>query len=332
MVRTMAEEIWVLAEQWRGRISEATFEVLALGREVADALGAGLQAVLLGHGMANLAGALGAADAVLSVDHAALAEPSPEVCAQVLAHLIRERQPRGLMIPMTNVSMETGSLVAAHLHLPFVNFCTDVRVTDGRLQARCLLYAGKIEATVAPAATPAIFGVLPGSRSPEEGLAERTPAVVDISLDLPEAPLAQFRGYIEPEAGGVDITQQDILVSVGRGIQRQENVGLAEDLAHALGGAVCGSRPVIDQGWLPLSRQVGRSGMLVKPRLYLALGISGAPEHVEGMKNSGLIIAINSDLAAPIFSVAHVGVAADLFDVVPLLVERVKALKGRQAA
>lgn len=138
----------------------------------------------------------------------------------------------------------------------------------------------------------------------------------------------RFKKYIEPEAGDVDITQQDVLVAVGRGIQSQDNLALAEELAKALGGAVCGSRPVIDQGWLSLSRQVGKSGMTVKPKLYLALGISGAPEHVEGMKNSVLIIAINTDPRAPIFNFAHYGIVADALDVLPALTAAARARKG----
>ena len=134
-------------------------------------------------------------------------------------------------------------------------------------------------------------------------------------------------GYEEPAAGDIDITQQEVLVSVGRGLQGEANLDLAEELAEVLGGAVSGSRPAIDMGWLPMTRQVGKSGMQVKPKLYLALGISGAPEHVEGMKDSTLIIAINSDAGAPIFNVAHFGVAEDLLEVVPVLIDKAKERK-----
>jgi electron transfer flavoprotein alpha subunit len=136
-----------------------------------------------------------------------------------------------------------------------------------------------------------------------------------------------LKRYLEPEMGAVDITQQEVLVAVGRGIQSKDNLELAEELAATLGGAVCGSRPVIDQGWLPLARQVGKSGMQVRPRLYLALGISGAPEHLEGMRGSDLIVAVNTDPAAPIFNEAHYGVVADALDLVPVLTDRIKAAK-----
>jgi len=143
-----------------------------------------------------------------------------------------------------------------------------------------------------------------------------------------EAPKVVFKRYLEPEAGDVDITKQNVLVGVGRGIQTQDNVQLAEDLAQVLDGAVCASRPVIDQGWLPLSRQVGKSGMSVKPRVYLALGISGAPEHWEGMQNSQCIIAVNTDPKAPIFDGAHYGVVGDVLELLPVLTDKLKARKG----
>jgi electron transfer flavoprotein alpha subunit len=135
----------------------------------------------------------------------------------------------------------------------------------------------------------------------------------------------RFQQLIQPEGGDVDITAQEILVSVGRGIQSADNLPVVEELAHALGGALAASRPIVDSKWLPRTRQVGKSGVKVKPKLYLAVGISGAPEHIEGMKDAELIVAINSDSNAPIFSYAHYGVVGDLFDIVPALTAKVKA-------
>lgn len=318
----MAGPICVLAEQWRGGLSETTYEVLALGREVADDLGAQLQAVLLGHQRRELAQRLGKADSVLYVDHPRLAEATTETQAQALLQAVRAERPRAVLIPLTNVTLGVGTLLGAELGTAAVNFCVDLRVAAGRLEAHCLLYGGKIEATVVPAQEPVVLGIWPGARSPDSGRAEgRTPPVKDMSVELPAEGAVQFKRYLEPEKGDVDITQQDVLVGVGRGIQNEANVALADELAKVLGGAVCGSRPVIDQGWLPLSRQVGKSGLTVKPKLYLALGISGAPEHVEGMRDASLIVAVNSDARAPIFNIAHFGIVADALDVVPALQE-----------
>ena len=328
----MAGNIWVFAEQWRGQIPEITYEVLALGRELADGLGVPLDAVLLGNDVENLAQMLGAADSVLYASHPALAEPIPEVYTAVLSQLIQEHKPASLLMPLTNVTTDVATLLAAQMEVPFVNFCKDVRVEDGKLQAKCVLYGGKMETTVVASGAPSIIGILPGTRPAEKGRSEGTASIQQAPVTLPAAFKVCFKRYIEPEAGDVDITQQDILVSVGRGIQTKDNVALAEELAEALGGAVSGSRPVIDQGWLPLSRQVGKSGATVKPKFYLAAGISGAPEHVEGMKGAGLIIAINTDPQAPIFNIAHYGATADMLEVVPALIEKVKEMKGVKQA
>lgn len=152
-----------------------------------------------------------------------------------------------------------------------------------------------------------------------------------MQVDALETPAIQLQGYIEPEAGDIDISKQEVLVAVGRGLQNKDNLEVAEELAATLGGAVCGSRPVIDQGWLSLSRQVGKSGVVVKPKLYIAAGISGAPEHTEGMKNSGLIIAVNTDPQAPIFDVAHFGTTSDVMDLLPALIEAARNRKEAKA-
>ncbi len=316
----MASNIWVLAETWRGQITETTLELLTLGRELAGQTGGPLEAVLLGD--KSLAASLGAADNVLCAANVA---PTPEAVAAALAQLVRERQPQAVLVPWTNLSMDAGALAAAQLNAPFVNGCKDLKSDGGTLVAQCVVYGGKLEAAVAATTAPALFGVLPGSRP--AAAAGNAPTVTEVAVSVPEARV-KFNRYLEPETGDVDITQKEVLVAVGRGIQQQDNLELAESLAAALGGAVCGSRPVIDQGWLPLSRQVGKSGMSVKPKLYLMLGISGAPEHVEGMKNAQLIVAINTDANAPIFNVAHLGINADLFDVVPALTEKIRAVKG----
>jgi electron transfer flavoprotein alpha subunit len=328
----MAGKIWVLAEQWRGELSEITYELLALGRELAEGLGTSLEAVLLGHEAKDLAGHLGAADAVLYADHPKLAEPTAEVSSHVLARLVEERKPGSLLVSLTNVAADLVGLLPAQLEAPFINNCRDVRVVEGQLRAHAVIYGGKMEVAVAADRAPTILGILPGARRADAARVKKTPSTEEVTVSLPEATRVKFKKYIEPEPGDVDLTQQDILVSVGRGIQSQDNVALAEELAKVLGGAVCGSRPVIDQGWLPLSRQVGKSGVSVKPKLYLAAGVSGAPEHVEGMKSSDLIVAINTDPEAPIYHVAHYGIVEDVVDVLPALAQALRAKRAKTHA
>lgn len=324
----MAGSIWVVVEQWQGKIADISFEALALGREVADALQAPLEAVLPGHQCSALAEQLGCADAVLCADHPALAEPVPETHAAMLADLVRQRQPRAVLIPVTNTAMGVSTLLGALLDAPAVNFVVDLKPADGALEARCVLYGGKMETRIRMPKAPAILGLWPGARPADQGRSERKPAVEQVPVSVPGEARVRLKRYIEPEASEVDLTREDVLVAVGRGIQSKDNMELAEELAKALGGEVCGSRPVVDQGWLPLSRQIGKSGLTVKPKLYLAVGVSGAPEHVEGMKNSALIVAVNTDPQAPIFNVAHYGVVADALELLPALTEAVRVRKG----
>jgi electron transfer flavoprotein alpha subunit len=323
----MTGSICVFAEQWRGRISDVTYEALALGREVANDLGVPLTAILTGSGARELAQTLGAADSVLYVDHPLLAETLPQPTAEALGQVLRDQRPRALIMPLTNVSLGVGTVLSLRLSTACINFCKDVKVADGKLQAICVMYGGKIEATVEAIGEPVILGLWPGARKAEEGHSTRLPVVKDATVSLRDCPV-RLKRYIEPEAGDVDLTKQDVLVAVGRGIQGKDNLGLAEELAKSLGGAVAGSRPVIDQGWLPVTRQVGKSGLSVKPKLYVALGISGAPEHVEGMKDSALIVAVNSDPQAPIFNVAHYGIVGDVLETIPLLTAAIEAKRA----
>jgi electron transfer flavoprotein alpha subunit len=324
----MAGNVWIAAEYWKGSISDATYELLALGRDLADSLGVGLEAVLLGHGVRGLAGSLGKADKVFYVDHPALADASGEQTSRALAALAVGRAPAIVLVTTTNVSWDLIGLLPGRLGAPLVNFCRDAEVIDGALQIRSLLYGGKMAVTVAAGPGPVVIAVLPGARSPEAGRSQAAPEVEEVTVDLAGGSGVRLLDYQEPEAGDVDITRQDVLIAVGRGIGNEANLEVAEDLAAALGGAVCASRPVIDQGWLTLVRQVGKSGATVKPRLYVAAGISGAPEHVEGMRDSELILAVNTDAGAPIFAVAHYGIVDDATDVLEALAEAVKKRKG----
>ncbi len=324
----MANEIWVFVDHWRGAPSRITFEALALGRELANAAGSELTAVVTGSNCIAIAAGLGVADRVLLAEDAALAEPIPELHAAVIAGLTEPSPPRAILVPLTNLYLGIGTAIAEQLGAPFIDFCRDVHVEAGRFVAESVVYGGKIVATAASNREPALFGLSPGCRPAEAGRSTNPPARIDhVSPPVPPETGIRLHTWLEPEADQIDLGGQEVLVGIGRGMQGPENLALAEDLASALGGAVCGSRPVIDQGWLPLSRQVGKSGVTVKPKLYIAAGISGAPEHVEGMRDADLIVAVNTDPQAPIFQVAHFGVVADVLDVLPALAEAARTRK-----
>jgi electron transfer flavoprotein alpha subunit len=323
----MANPILVFAEQLRGEASDITFEMLGVGRTLASASGAPLYAALLGSEAAPLAAKLGAVDKVFLADTPQLNLAAPATVTAALKVVIDQAQAGLILLGCTNVSLGIGSMLSARTGLPLVNFCRAAKADGSAVRLTSQLFGGKILSDVKLPDGRGIVCICPGAFPADAGKSDKTPPVE--KLDVPvETPKVVFQQYLEPEAGDVDITKQNVLIGVGRGIQTQDNVQMAEDLAQVLGGAVCASRPVIDQGWLPLSRQVGKSGMTVKPRVYLAFGISGAPEHWEGMQNSQCIIAINTDPKAPIFDGAHYGVVGDALELLPVLTDKVKARKG----
>jgi electron transfer flavoprotein alpha subunit len=329
----MNTDVLILAEHFKGQLNEVTFELLGKGRALASALGGKLNVLVLGHEVRGFVAELGVADRVCLVDSPEFRNFIPEAYGAALEVVMKDLQPRLLLLGSTSVGMDLLSLVSAKGDSPCLDNCTSLEVCEGRVTATCQIYGGKVYADVPIPNTTTVIAVVPGTFPAETGRVTGKPEVQ--ALDLPASLLrvrTSFRKMIEPPPGDVDITQARVLVAVGRGIQNAENLPLAEELAGALGGAVCASRPVVDQGWLPLTRQVGKSGMTVKPKLYLAFGISGAPEHVEGMKQAEMIIAVNTDPKAPIFGVAHYGVVADALDLMPLLAEEVRRRELKKAS
>lgn len=321
----MSNDVAVIIEQMEGVIAEVSFEMLVKGRELATATGGRLVAVLAGRDASRLVAELGAADAVALVEHEALAHYTPEAFERAVAEALRALEPRVTLVASTSMGLDPAGGLSVSLGWPLCAYCKDVRLDDGTLIAVSQIYGGKLVAEARVDGVHAICAMLPGAASAGAGRVSGSPAVQHVPPPALDSARVRFRRLLPPEGGDVDITRESILVSVGRGIQSQDNIPLVEELAQALGGALSASRPIVDQGWLPKTRQVGKSGMSVKPKLYVAVGISGAPEHVEGMRGAELIIAINTDPDAPIFGVAHYGVVSDLFDVLPVLTEKIKS-------
>jgi electron transfer flavoprotein alpha subunit len=291
-------------------------------RQLAGALGGQAVAVLLGSRARDLAEAIGS-DCVLYVEDAALAEFNPEAYGRVLAALIAQRRPRLVMLGNTSMGMDLAAGLSVTTGLPLIAYVNALSVEDGSLIATSQIYGGKILAEAVPAGDACLVTCLAGAFPAEAGRGQAPVETLASPVPLDDLRV-RFVRLIEPEAGDVDITQQPILVSIGRGIGGAENIELAQELADALGAVVSASRPITDLGWLPKTRQVGKSGLTVKPKLYLAFGISGAPEHLEGMRGADLIVAVNTDPKAPIFDVAHYGATCDMLDLLPALTEKLK--------
>jgi electron transfer flavoprotein alpha subunit len=320
----MNQDIFVAIEHLRGKVSDISYIMLAAARDLAQGTGGKVKAILLGNNCQNLAKDLNA-DEVLYGNHPALAEFNPEAYQKVLTALIDANKPRAVFFGHTTIGMDTVGGISAKLGLPLVS---SVRSVEPGAKLISQICGGKIMTECNLPDTTTLITLIPGAYKVEQAQSVQAPPLSMITVDALDGLHVQLNKYIEPETADVDISKEPLLISVGRGIQNQDNISLAEELAQALGGVVCASRPVVDQGWLPTSRLVGKSGTTVKPKIYLALGISGAPEHVEAITGSDVIIAINTDPAAPIFNLAKYGTTADLFDIVPILTEKVRGIKG----
>ena len=317
----MTSNVLVLAEHSRKLVSDATYELLGKARELADAWGGQVEVLALG--APDVVGQLGAADVVLTVEHPSLEEYQPEAYEVVLRQVLAERDPRLLMMANGTAGMDLGAALSIHWPAPMTAYVNGLVAEEKALVATAQILGGKMLADVVMDGERAIVTVLSGAFT--AATASGDPEVIAIDppqgLDSLRTRLIQI---LEPQEGDVDITAAEMLVSVGRGIGSKDNLEVVEELAAALGVPLSASRPVIDSGWMAKTRQVGKSGLKVKPKVYLSFGISGAPEHLEGMRGAEMIIACNTDEQAPIFDVAHYGTTVDLFDLVPEIVDRVK--------
>jgi electron transfer flavoprotein alpha subunit len=319
----MGQDIFVVIEHLRGQVADISYVMLAAARGIASATGGKVIGVLLGHDAESLARDL-AADRVLYLEHAAFADFSSDAYQRALESVVKEHAPRAVLLGDTTIGGDVAAWLSTRLELPLVSACRTLRADDGTLKFVSQICGGKMMAEGELPAPTALVLMVPGGYKPEQGRATQAPEIVRASAPALDDLRVALKEYIEPAVGDVDIAKEAILVSVGRGIQNQDNMELAQELAKALGGVVAGSRPVIDQGWLPPTRLVGKSGKAVKPKLYLALGISGAPEHTEAIGDSKMIIAINIDPAAPIFDIAKYGAQVDILDLMPVLTEKVQ--------
>ena len=319
----MDSDIFVIIEHLQGQVSEISYIMLAAGRQLTNQAGGNLVAVLLGNDAQGLAADV-AADKVLYMDDPALAEFTPDAYQMALAKLINAETPRAVLLGDTSVGAEVAGVLSARLELPLVSRCSSLHAKDGSPKFVSQIYGGKILAEGELPGPTALVTMVPGEFKAEEGKSDQAAEVIVVDAPALEGLRVRLKQYIEPEIGDVDIATESLLVAVGRGIQQESNLELAEELASALGGVICGSRPVVDQGWLPTSLLVGKSGKSVKPKVFIAIGISGAPEHVEGITGSEIIVAINTDPAAPIFDVAKYGANVDLFELVPTLTEKLQ--------
>lgn len=318
--------VFVIAEHRSGELRAVTFELLALARSLNAGAVTAVVAAAPGAGGAFAQALVQSADAVVLLEDPALESGSGGALVPALAALVADRTPSVVLLAHSAAGIEAGPALAAALGAPIATDCIGFANTDGVYTARRAVYGGKLESLVRLASAPTVVATIrPGAFEAAEG--QTNGSVETVAAKVPPALGKRFVEWVREAAGDVDITQADVLVSVGRGIGDKENLDVAQALADALGATLSCSRPVVDLHWLPKERQVGISGKTVKPKVYIALGISGAFQHITAMKDSATIIAINKDAKAPIFTVAHYGIVGDLFKIVPSLTLAVKAAK-----
>jgi electron transfer flavoprotein alpha subunit len=330
----MACRILILAEHEGGALRDTTFELLGLAHRLAGDAGwpvSDIKAVVIGQGVGELAknvAARGAAE-VICVEGEPVKDYNCDGHARALESVIKADAPEIVLVGHTPNGWDVAPLIAAGLGVPIATECSQIAFEGGMPLFTRKAFNGKfIQVVDMGDAKPKIATVQKGAAPPSSVATQGT--VRTVPADVGTAPLrAKFVGIKKGEGGGVDLTQAAVIVSGGRGVGAPEKFGVIKELAAALGGQVGASRPVTDMGWLPHEHQVGSSGVTVAPKLYVACGISGAIQHIVGMKGSGYIVAINKDPDAPIFGVADVGVVGDLFEIVPALTKAVKEAKGQ---
>lgn len=320
------KDVMVFAEQRRGELEEAAFELLAKGRELANSLGVELYALLICKNIENKPEELiaGGADKVIVVRDNSLHHFLPEPYTNILLHVINKYKPNIFLAPSTTQGRALLSRTAASIYTGLTADCTGLSVDEeGNLIQTRPAFGGSVKAKIiTPNTRPQMATVRPKVFSPLTKNPEKTGEIIEETIPLEKLKsVSKFESWISDETSLISIEDADIIVAGGRGLGKEENFKFLFELAELMGAAVGASRTVIDEGWIPYSHQVGQTGKTVAPSIYMAFGISGAIQHLEGMRSSDFIVAVNKDPEAPIFKVADIGIVADLFDVIPALKE-----------
>jgi electron transfer flavoprotein alpha subunit len=328
----MPDTILVIVEHHQRKLNRVSWETIAAAQAIAGDTGWAVAAAVVGDNVAALAAEVAAKKLakVYVVDSPQLDRYTPDAFAAALNQLITARQPKLVLLPHTYQVRDFAPKLATQLDRCVISDCTGYKHDAGKLLFTRQMFQGKFSADVSfGSGAPWIATFQNGAFRGDKAEAGAAPAPIEtFGVNLAAAARNQPEDWFKEAKQAVDLTQAEIIVSVGRGIKEQKNIDLAQQLATALGGELAASRPICDNGWLPMDRQIGSSGQTVSPKLYLALGISGAIQHIVGMKGARAVVAINKDSEAPIFEIADVAVVGNLFDIVPPLIEEIKKAKA----
>lgn len=325
----MSQGILVFIEHRNGVLNKTSLEAIAAAQSLGSQLQQPISAVVLGSDPGSLAQEIANYDLakVVKATNDKLADYTPDGYTDAVEHVVRQLDPQLVVMPHTYLVRDFAPKLAARFGKSLISDCIRAQVAGSTITFSRRIFLGKLDADVVSDGESPVFATFQSGAYRGDQAAKGSGAIEEMPVDVgqirmtPEAPFQEVKQ-------AVDLSRADIIVAVGRGIKSKENLALAEKLAEALGGDIAASRPICDAEWLPIDRQIGSSGQTVAPKLYIALGISGAIQHLVGMKNSGTIVAINKDPEAPIFDIADYGIVGDLFEAVPVLTEEIRKLKG----
>jgi electron transfer flavoprotein alpha subunit len=329
----MADTILVIVEQREGKLNRVSWETIVAGQAISSETGWTLEAAVVGSGVSAIANEVAKkkVSKVYDVESAKLEAYTPDAFAYALKSFLEKHPAKLILMPHTYQVRDFVPKLATAMETTAITDAIGYKYEGGKLVFTRQMFQGKFAADVSFAGTgPCFVTFQNGSFRGDKVEAGGAAALVEtVNVEVPDAVVRNKPQEVFKEAKqAVDLTQAEIIVSVGRGIKEQKNIELAKQLADALGGELAASRPICDNGWLPMDRQIGSSGQTVAPKLYLALGISGAIQHIVGMKGARSIVAINKDSEAPIFEIADFAVVGNLFDIVPPLIEEIKKARG----
>lgn len=326
----MSNGILVFIEHKSGTLNKTSLEAIAAAQKLGGESGQSVTAVVLGSGVQALAQDMAQYDLakVIYADHAQLAEYTPDAYANALEQVVRAVDPHYVIMSHTYLVRDFAPKLAARFGKGMISDCIRMNVEGGKVTFTRRIFLGKLDAdVVSDSEAPLFVTFQSGSFRPDQAVKGSGAAVEETAGDPGEVRMKPEAPFQESKQA-VDLSKAEVIVAVGRGIKNKDNIALAEKLAEVLGGDLAASRPICDAEWLPIDRQIGSSGQTVAPKLYIALGISGAIQHLVGMKNSQTIVAINKDPEAPIFDIADYGIVGDLFEALPVLTEEIRKLKA----
>src|SRR6266536_1202862 len=326
----MSSGILVFIEHRNGVLNKTSLEAVAAAQDLGSQLQQTVSAVVLGSDATSLVQEIASYDLanVIYASNAKLSEYTPDGYAGAMEHVVRQLAPALAIMSHTYLVRDFAPKLAARFSKSLISDCIRAKVTDGSIKFTRRIFLGKLDADVISDGEAPVFATFQSGAYRADKARKGSGAAVETQeVEIGEIRMTAEAPFQEVKQA-VDLSKAEIIVAIGRGIKSKENIALAEKLAAVLGGDIAASRPICDAEWLPIDRQIGSSGQTVAPKLYIALGISGAIQHLVGMKNSGTIAAINKDPEAPIFDIADYGIVGDLFEAVPVLTEEIKKIKG----